>query len=226
MTSHKNKLPASQPCRYKIIERRRVYDGFYAVEEVTTEQETFSGGWSAPMKRVIMLTRNVVATLPWDIERDKVGLIRQFRTGVAMAMEIGMCPASDGSQAWQFEVPIGIVDPGEDKETAARRELYEETGLTAGRFHQIASCHPSAGSHTEIITSYIAETDLSKSGGIYGLQQEGEDIYFDVMTCDQAIDMLENGHIRHASAVICLQALAGLRAHINQQDSTKEEGQT
>ena len=39
-------------------------------------------------------------------------------------------------EAWQM--PQGGIDPGEDAETAALRELHEETGITADRVELIA----------------------------------------------------------------------------------------
>lgn len=46
---------------------------------------------------------------------DKVVLIRQYRYPIG---------------GYVYELPAGLIDPGEDALTAAVREMYEETGLT------------------------------------------------------------------------------------------------
>ena len=48
-------------------------------------------------------------------QRDKLVLIRQFRYPV---------------NAYVYEFPAGLVEPGEDPAQAAAREFFEETGLT------------------------------------------------------------------------------------------------
>jgi len=37
-------------------------------------------------------------------------------------------------KAWVVELPAGLIDPGEEDEAAARRELLEETGYAADKF--------------------------------------------------------------------------------------------
>lgn len=57
--------------------------------------------------------------------RPNVGVVLFNTKGLVW---IGKRYATAGPYAWQF--PQGGVDPGEDPEAAALRELYEETGVT------------------------------------------------------------------------------------------------
>jgi putative (di)nucleoside polyphosphate hydrolase len=58
--------------------------------------------------------------------RDNVGMVVFDHEG---RVWLGRRAKTSGEQAWQF--PQGGVDPGEDLEAAARRELYEETGISS-----------------------------------------------------------------------------------------------
>ncbi len=40
--------------------------------------------------------------------------------------------------AWLYGFPAGLVDPGESIEDCAKREFYEETGLTLSRIHRVS----------------------------------------------------------------------------------------
>ncbi len=56
--------------------------------------------------------------------RENVGIVVFNRDG---RVWLGRRIRTQGSHTWQF--PQGGVDPGEDLEAAALRELYEETGI-------------------------------------------------------------------------------------------------
>jgi 8-oxo-dGTP pyrophosphatase MutT (NUDIX family) len=60
----------------------------------------------------------------------RIPIVRQFRPAV---------------ERYTWELPSGLVDPGEDPETACRRELLEETGLRAERLTYLGGLRPDSG---------------------------------------------------------------------------------
>jgi len=81
-----------------------------------------------------------VGVLPFH-EDGTVTLIRQLR------------PAVDGKL---LEIPAGRLDPGEDPLVCGRRELAEETGLTAGSLESLGIMLSSPGVFDEKIHLYLA----------------------------------------------------------------------
>ena len=49
-----------------------------------------------------------------------------------------------------LQLPAGYLDPGEEPETAARRELLEETGYEGRELSHLVSVHTSPGRSTEV----------------------------------------------------------------------------
>jgi 8-oxo-dGTP pyrophosphatase MutT (NUDIX family) len=58
--------------------------------------------------------------------------------------------------ATTLELPAGAISHGERPETAARRELAEETGLAAGRLEHLGTFHTSPGRLNERGWIYLA----------------------------------------------------------------------
>lgn len=59
--------------------------------------------------------------------------------------------------SWQWEIPGGYVDLGENPEDAAVRELKEETGYSVDKLYSLGSFYPSFGSTNEKIWLFAAE---------------------------------------------------------------------
>lgn len=68
-------------------------------------------------------------------------MIKQFRWAVGQ---------------WLWELPAGVVEPGEDPLSTAKRELAEETGYQAESWQLLFRYYPSPGYTDEVIYLYFA----------------------------------------------------------------------
>ncbi len=94
-------------------------------------------------RRDVVLHPGAVAILP--LTRDgRLLLVRQEREGA-------------GRPLW--EIPAGTLEPDEKPLAAAKRELGEETGLTAGCWRYLGTMYPTPGYSTERTYLFLA-TDL------------------------------------------------------------------
>lgn len=91
-----------------------------------------------------------------------------------------------------IELPAGKIDPGEDPFETAKRELKEETGLTANKYTYWGEFYSSAGFSNEILHLYLAQ-DLTDSGS----QNLDEDEFLDVFTMplEEAYQMVLEGKL-------------------------------
>lgn len=90
---------------------------------------------------VTVITRN---------EQGMFLMVRQFRMG---------------SASLSLEFPAGVIESGEPPEDAARRELREETGHSAGQLKCIGSLNPNPAFMTNTSYTYLATEleDLEKT---------------------------------------------------------------
>lgn len=118
-------------------------------------------------------------------ERDEICLIRQWRHAA-------------GGFIW--EVPAGRLDPGEDAETAARRELLEEAGVLAEQWTSLGAMLPSPGFCDERLHLYLARVLT-----LVPTQHEpDEHIEIHWRPLDQALDMAMGGEIEDAKTLCIL----------------------
>ncbi len=82
-----------------------------------------------------------VVVVPW-LPNGKLVMERQYR--YAMKREF-------------LELPAGKLSPGEDPMAAVQRELLEETGYVATRWHTLGRIHPCIGYTNEDMFLYMAQ---------------------------------------------------------------------
>lgn len=135
-------------------------------------------------RREIVEHRDAVTVTPLD-EHGNVLLVRQFRKPAEQEL---------------YELPAGVMEEGESPEEAARRELAEETGLTADTLQHLAGCYSSAGFCTEFMHIFKA-TALRP---MEATPDADEDITLLWLPLSDALEMIETGEIRDAKTIIGL----------------------
>lgn len=119
-----------------VVARETVFDG--RVWDIVRETVTFGG---AAMTREFMAHPGAVVVAAID-DDERMLLINQYRHPI-------------GARDW--ELPAGLLDvTGEDRRTAAQRELAEEADLVAREWRELIAYHPSAGGSDEVITIFEA----------------------------------------------------------------------
>jgi ADP-ribose pyrophosphatase len=99
-----------------------------------------------------------------------------------------------------LEVPAGRLVPGESPEACGRRELAEETGLTARIFTPLGKFHPSPGVFDETIHLFLA-TGLSQREAA---PEQYEEIGTMRIPFEEAWQLAVNGEIRDGKTIVAL----------------------
>jgi len=189
----------------EVLEVRRPWTDYFALEEHVLRHRLFDGGWSAPVTRTTFVTGDAATVLPYDPRSDRVLLIEQFRPA--------MCVRGDPNP-WGIEAVAGRLDQETDPEECARREAREEAGITLGRMELIADYYTSPGFAAERVVSFIAEADLGDEGGVHGNPGEHEDIRAFTISLEEAIAGVTSAEIDDAPAILSLFWLQQNRARL------------
>jgi len=171
----------SKKSKAQVVSSKTVYRG--PVFSVTTDYVR-EPGIDQPLRRDIVRHQGSVVVLAVDerASEPRVLLARQYRH-VA------------GGPLW--ELPAGRIDHGESALAGAKRELLEETGITARHWQHALTFYSSPGFLDETMAIYLAR------GLTQGVAQPEEDemIAKRFFPLSQAVRMAMNGAIRDGKTI-------------------------
>jgi len=181
--------------RVEVLQRRRVFDDVFKIDEAEVRFEQSSGEMSPPVRRLSFERGDSVAAVVWRRDTDELLFTEQFRF-----------PTLEKGSGWLVEVMAGVIDPGETAEDAVRREIEEELGYRVVRVESIATFFVSPGGSSERIMLYFVDTTgASRISAGGGLATEHEDIRVVTMSRDDARRALHEGRFTDAKTIIGLQ---------------------
>jgi ADP-ribose pyrophosphatase len=158
--------------------------------------------------------RGQVYTVVADQVREPKGvtalreIIRHHGSVVVLAVDDSVSPPwvllekqyRYAADEYLWELPAGHIDPGEKAAKAARRELLEETGLTAKHWKRALRFYVSPGILDETMEVFLA-TGLSQGKAT---PEDDERIVTRFFPLPEALNMANSGKIRDAKTLASL----------------------
>lgn len=146
--------------------------------------DVIAGPDGEEVRRDVVLHPGAVVILP-IIDRDHICLLKNYRFVVNETL---------------WEVPAGTLEPNEDLESAARRELQEETGFTAKAMTYRGYYYASPGVLDEKLHLFFA-------GGLtpgVANPEPGEELEPVTVKLNDAVEMIIRGEIKDAKTVTAI----------------------
>jgi len=166
----------------KCIQSELIYDG----KIIKVQKDTVELPDGKTAQREVVRHPGAVGVVA--VRDDKVLMVRQYR--YALGKET-------------LEIPAGKIDPGEEPQKCAARELREETGYD-GDFSFLGVFHTSPGFADEIIYLYLANNLR------WSPLEADEDEFLGVLSIprEEAIEMAYQGQIQDAKTLIGILLMA------------------
>tara|TARA_X000000368_G_C22937736_1_gene670665 strand:- start:121 stop:702 length:582 start_codon:yes stop_codon:yes gene_type:complete len=181
--------------KYKIINKKNLYSGFFNLNKYEFIHQKHDGNWTNKVEREIFSGAHVSTVLPFDPIKKEILLIQQFRAGVISRYD----------DDYLYEIVAGIIDKNENPQEAAIRECAEETGCKVKKIIPIQSYFPAPGSSESYYHLFLGEINSFDGEKIMGLESENENILVKAFKVDDVRKMLKNKEIKNGLTLVALQ---------------------
>lgn len=175
-----------------VVRRERLHDGMKW--DVVRDTFTFD---DADVRREYLLHPGAVSVLAMD-EQERVLLLCQYRHPVRHEL---------------WELPAGLLDePDEPPVEAARRELWEEVDLRAGRFDVLVDFFNSPGGSDEAQRVFLArDVELVPEGERFSRTAEEAGIVTEWFPLDEVVADVLAGRLQNPGLVVAVLAADAAR---------------
>jgi ADP-ribose pyrophosphatase len=161
----------------KVNQRTFIYNG--RVFRLVRENVTLDNGVTTDLDYIEHPGAAAIVPL---ISADEVVLIKQYRHAL---------------KRYIWEIPAGTLDPRESVAACARRELAEETGYSAGEWHQMGEITPVPGYSNERIHLFLA----SNLAPAHQKLDPDEVLAIHRVPLAKAVQMIAGGDIQDAKSI-------------------------
>jgi ADP-ribose pyrophosphatase len=182
----------------KTLSSKIIYQG--KILEMRVDRVSLPSGDSST--REFVRHPGAVSILPF-LDDKKVILVRQFRYPVGEPL---------------LEIPAGRLEPGENPEETARREMIEEIGYIAGDLKLVSTFFTTPGYTNEVMYLFFAY-DLKKTVAnffAYDLKktvakpEKDEVLESEILSLEETLIRVDKGEIKDGKTIAAL-ALASLK---------------
>ena len=167
----------------------------------------------------------IVYDNPWiTVEEDQVinpgGGQSLYGKVLFKSLAIGIIPLDEDENTWlvgqwrytlneySWEIPMGGGDKSTEPVLSAKRELKEETGLSAEKYTELLRMHTSNSVTDELAIAYVAE-GLTLGEPAF---EETEDLMIKKLPLKEAVSMVMKGEITDSLSMAAILKLDKLRS--------------
>jgi len=176
----------------EILSSETVFDEYIRIEKAVLRWEQFSGAMGKKSTRYVVRRGDSVGIVPVFKDSGRIILVKQFRYPAVREAENGFL----------WEIPAGMLDPGEEPLRTASRELFEETGLRAAQVEPLISYYLSPGLLDEKMHLFIARiVESRKLDCTGGNPEENEDLLIRSFDGGEILNMIAGREIEDAKTI-------------------------